>query len=531
MLSKQLIFKQGSVCWLLLAVILLSFALRLYRLDWQSLWWDEVKTIERGSVALPDMMVDLLAKRHHLPFYFVVMKIWLQIGQSAFIARTFSMFWGVISVALIYQLGRRAFNRQVGLLVAFLLAINPFHIWYSQEARMYMLLMSTIIAAHLFLLCLLRQDIWFYWVGYMLTMLTAVYTHLFALLIIVAHYIFFALHFRFLKPLFLKWLGYTAVVGALFAIWGVILLQTGGLKEATPPWIVGTSWSDLFLTLLAFSAGRTIDPAQAIYYLVPLVYLVGLLVIIFNRKQIALPERPVEPQQYQTFATRLLLIWLITPLLLTFFVSFSWPGRMRQVSLYTDRYLIIVLPALLVLATQGLIQLGQKMPHFLLLALGAIILGTIPGLYNNYFQPQYGREGWQEAVDYLAANALDTDLIWSQNDHQVPLNYYLDEQGLQVKGIVAAPPVGTEAEFEAGMQERLAIMEAQAERVWLVTQFYNNDIHGFPQFRNEAVQFTETADPQYEWLKTHLVTVKDATFVGIRLTLFDLSTLRPPLDS
>ena len=523
--------KQRDLRWFLLAIILLGFFLRLYRINYQSLWWDEVKTIERSAAPFPELIGDLLAKRHHVPLYFVLMKGWLQMGQLAFIARSFSMFWGVISLALIYQLGRRAFDTRVGLMAALFLAINPFHIWYSQEARMYTLLVTGTIAAHLLLLCLLKKDTWFYWVGYLLVTLTAVYTHLFSLLILVVHYIFFALHYRHLKKLFLKWIGYTAITGALFAVWAVILMQTGGLKEATPPWIVGTAWYDPFLTLLSFSTGRTIDPAQPIFYLVPLIYLAAILTVILNRTRMPPKSEQLGTHSYQTFATRLLLIWLAAPLLLTFFVSLDWPGRVQQVSIYTDRYLIIILPAMLILATWGLHQFGEKKSYLIPLALVLVSLGTVPGLYNNYFRPQYGREDWRTAANQLITEALPTDLIWSRNDHQVPLTYYLDKKRLRANWIIAAPPNGIEEDFEEEMRSRIAVMQSQADRVWLVTQFYTNDIHGFPQQRNEAVQYTETADPQYEWLKTHLETVHDETLIGIRLTLFDLSLITPPSDS
>jgi hypothetical protein len=186
---------------------------------------------------------------------------------------------------------------------------------------------------------------------------------------------------------------------------------------------------------------------------------------------------------------------------------------------------------MLILAAWGLNQFGEKKSYLIPLVSGLIILGTVPGLYNNYFQPYYGREDWQAAADQLVTNALATDLIWSRNDHEVPLTYYLDKERLRANWIIASPPNETEEDFEEEMLSRLALMNSQADRVWLITQFYINDIHGFPQQRNEAVQYTETADPQYKWLKTHLETVHEETLVGIRLTLFDLSLITPPTDS
>ena len=62
-------------------------------------------------------------------------------GQSEFSIRFPALIFGVLSIFMIYKLGKVLFNLEIGLLSALILAISPFHIHYSQEARPYSLLM------------------------------------------------------------------------------------------------------------------------------------------------------------------------------------------------------------------------------------------------------------------------------------------------------------------------------------------------------------------------------------------------------
>ena len=87
----------------------------------------------------------------HPPGYYVLLRGWLVLmgyptGHAdphgigfEFSAGFFSLFFGVLLIALVYTLARRVANRQVGLIAALLVALSPYNVWYSQEVRMYTL--------------------------------------------------------------------------------------------------------------------------------------------------------------------------------------------------------------------------------------------------------------------------------------------------------------------------------------------------------------------------------------------------------
>ncbi len=128
-----------SVRTCLFLILLGAFAVRLYRLGVASLWYDE-------TVSLFLARQDVVAlTRHtagdiHPPLYYYILHFWGRLaGWSEFSAAFISVFFGVLLIALAYRVAKEWFAGPVPLLAAFLIAISPFNLWYSQEVRMYTL--------------------------------------------------------------------------------------------------------------------------------------------------------------------------------------------------------------------------------------------------------------------------------------------------------------------------------------------------------------------------------------------------------
>ena len=124
----------------LAALLLLSMALRLYRLDAQSFWYDEgnsARIAERSA----QLIIEGAAGDIHPPLYYLLLSAWRAVaGESEAALRGLSVLCGVLLVLFTYLLGRDMLNPRVGLIAAALAAISPFAIYYSQEARMYVML-------------------------------------------------------------------------------------------------------------------------------------------------------------------------------------------------------------------------------------------------------------------------------------------------------------------------------------------------------------------------------------------------------
>ena len=124
----------------LLLVLLIASALRFYRLDGQSFWNDEGNSARIAERSL-QLITEGAAGDIHPPLYYYVLHFWRDVfGSSEFALRSLSAVLGVALVWLTFLIARRLFTPNIGLVAALIAAINPFQVYYSQEARMYMLL-------------------------------------------------------------------------------------------------------------------------------------------------------------------------------------------------------------------------------------------------------------------------------------------------------------------------------------------------------------------------------------------------------
>ncbi len=128
----------GPAAWVLVVASLAALALRLARLDFQPLWWDEGYSAWFATHPLGEM-VRLTAEDIHPPLYYALLHLWTLIaGPGPVSLRLVSVAAGLAAIPLMFAAARRILGSQrAALLAAFLLAINPLHVYYSQEVRMY----------------------------------------------------------------------------------------------------------------------------------------------------------------------------------------------------------------------------------------------------------------------------------------------------------------------------------------------------------------------------------------------------------
>jgi uncharacterized membrane protein len=125
--------------------------------------------------------------------------------------RLFSVVVGTLSVPLLFLVGRRVLGVKPGLVAALTLALAPFHIYYSQEARMYSLVTLLVLASTYLCLSILegREDtrrFWSLWVLYVVVTSLAMYTQYYAAFVPVAQTLFVLLRFRRYRPIIGKWI-------------------------------------------------------------------------------------------------------------------------------------------------------------------------------------------------------------------------------------------------------------------------------------------------------------------------------------
>lgn len=163
----------------LLSTLGVGLYLRLAPLMQRDYWYDEAFTgiTVRQSW---EAMMDIIVHDVHPPLYYALLKVWTFVaGSDPFAIRLFSVIFGVALIAMVFVALRQWCKKSwipaaVGALVV---AINPFFVNYSQEARMYSLLaFLLVLAAMLFVRSWQSQSVGMR-VAYGVTLLAIMLTH------------------------------------------------------------------------------------------------------------------------------------------------------------------------------------------------------------------------------------------------------------------------------------------------------------------------------------------------------------------
>lgn len=143
--------RQFQPLYLLVALLLAAFALRLFRLDFQSLWWDEGISLHLATSSWAEIIRDRLDNIHP-PLYFFLLKGWLAlVGVSPFTGRYLSALASLTQVALVFTAVRHwsGSSRRSALpwIGGVLMLLSPLSVIYGQEIRVYAMLPLIYIAA------------------------------------------------------------------------------------------------------------------------------------------------------------------------------------------------------------------------------------------------------------------------------------------------------------------------------------------------------------------------------------------------
>jgi hypothetical protein len=127
---------------LILTLIFVGFALRLYRIAAQSVWWDEAYSLHmaREGVAVMLGLAGDATQVHwdQPPLYYGLLSLWVRLaGDSEFSLRYLSLVFGVLLLPVVYRVARDLFDRPTGLAALAVTGCLPAYVVYSQETRVY----------------------------------------------------------------------------------------------------------------------------------------------------------------------------------------------------------------------------------------------------------------------------------------------------------------------------------------------------------------------------------------------------------
>lgn len=464
--------------WAMLGITLLAAALRLYQLGAKSFWFDECFTFMAVQAPVKASLAALSLAGIYTPFYFFLLRpVVILAGNSEYAVRFLSAAFGIATVPVIYHVGRRFGGKTAGVVAALLLAVNPFHIWYSQDARMYtQMVMFSLLAIDCFVALMRGRQLW---ILFAVLSSLAYLSHYAAISLLYIQLIYLLPRLRE-RGWIRRW--FLSQVAALAPLtpWLVFVYQAQGLRPAGLGWIpfpgllapLGTLWN------FTVADVETMTPFVWVLALgTALVYLRGLFPWDQKRK--------------------LLVWWLALPVGVLFLLSLRRPY-------YVDRYLIASLPAYLLLLALGIAAQRQLIWRVLFALI--VLVAMIWGAARLYTDPLFAKEEWRGAAAAVEGGLEAGDVVVMQDAETLI--------GTSVYRTRAWPSVILEPGQETSLLDEAL---GQHRRVWLIWRSPFESNHRL----SKSVAFNVlqvAAPPVRDWLSVHQV--------ALNLSLPGLSVVR-----
>lgn len=495
-------------------IMLLALGLRLVNLGGRSLWYDEAFAVlfaEKGWDAMVDgtlTPVDGGAADVHPLLYYVLLDAWMEAyGQEVFAVRLLSALVGVATVGAVFGLVRDWFSDgRTGLAAAFLTAVVPFHVQYSQEARMYALLALLLtLATWLYWRAWVRPGVG-YWLGFGMVAGLSMYAQQLAAFYLLALGLL-PVVYRRRRAAIGTALG-AGVALVIYLPWMLNLPdQLGKLRQY---WVQKPNVLHLWLALRSFvSVNLDFSPA----WWLPTFLLAALLaVFVLYRAGQVLRARAPDPD-------RVPLGWAVWLAFMP--MAFMWVASYIFQPVFLPRALlpsaVMFYCALAWLFVRG----GLPRPiSGLLLAGWAVIV--VFGLVTHYTWDTFPNPPFDRAADFLGDRVQPGDVVVHGNKiTALPMVFYARD--LPQQYVRDIPGSGSDT-LAVPTQATLGLMAAPsvgdavngADRVWYVA---------FEQLEEEMAELVED-DPenaQYDslsWLRERYTKEQTVAFNDLQIVLF-----------
>jgi len=432
-----------------LALCALATALRFYRIGAQSLWYDEGISAHQVTRSFADV-ARAAALDTHPPLYYWLLKIWGgTFGQTELGLRSLSAVLGVAAVGLTWLIGRRLFGAGVAAIAGLLVGCSPLTVYYSQEVRMYALVLACGLLATW---AYLRRSPFLF----ALAAAATLYSQYLGVAYLAALHLHALVWWRTRRRRdWLRWLGANAVAALLFLPWlPTVVEQSTGRALNTSPRTPG----ELLRETLAAYGGGAARGDLPLFGGALLVALALLGVVLAGR-------------QWRNAASLALLLWL-GPLALVVALGL-------RSGLFEVRYLLLSVPGLALLAGLGTEWLAIAAARSVrrvaagpspaaagavaAILLAAVLIPAATSLSRQYFDPALARDDYRGAVRAIESQAQPADAVVLIAPNQVEVFSFYYHGGLPVYPLPAQRPID-----DADTRQRLEALRAEHDRVWLL---------------------------------------------------------------
>jgi uncharacterized membrane protein len=476
---------------ILIAILIIGSFFRFYKMDYQSVWLDEIHTLNEANpkFSFSEMIDLMMITEPHPPLYFIFIKtVFTLFGYTTFVLRFTSVMIGIAGILALYKLGKELINKEVGLISALILSVNHFHLYHSQDGRMYALLFLTTVISTIYLAKFIKKPTFLSAFLHGFFALLMISTHFFALFMLFAHYVIF-LYFiikssntrskKFIKYSFIS--GITTLILYL----PVLKLLTASSKK-TSFWIAlpeVDAYTQIFKELFGFS--------ELVLFMVVII-IVFLFIKIFNTK--SEKELSINPEsEKEIFSFFILTTCIICTLLIPLILSFV------NLPMLVSRYFINILPAFVLLLAIGIFYIDNKLIKIfvitVLITFSVVDIIIVKKYYSNYLKSQF-----REVSEFIRDNNDSDDILFTSLAWYFP--FFLNNDLIKTNIV------------DKTLEAHVVDMMQDSKNI---KAFWYADAHGRPmvlsensqKFINENFHVNESFDGFDAWTK-HYILIKDA---------------------
>ena len=488
---------ERSLYYVLMAGIILGFTLRFVGLGVHSLWVDELLTLKNAHIGEPGIL-SWVKQNLQGPAISLMMHYWAGLGTTEVVLRLPFAVAGALTIPATYLLVRELAGRWTGLSTAFLLALSPIHIWYSQEIRGYAFVMLFSVLATYFFVEWRKEGSPRSLALYALMVFGGLLCNLSMAFLALVHFLYLLLRRR--RPREIAWwLAAMCVVLIAFSPWLQEIMArvhpervvTGEVETSL---ISGSELSAMAIpySVYVFGVGYTLGPSKrdlqvereaslrrdAPYILLGTVaagipLLVGLVGAARSDRNLL----------------TLVLLWLAVPALVVTVLA------ARNIRVFNPRYLLVALPAYVLLLGTGAARMSRT--RFAVLLLPLLIAVTL-SIHNYYSDPHYAKDDFRAAAQAIRADYRPGDTVVGVYSSE-PLEFYLS--GLADVHVYSRDDMASRESMEARSRQ----LAEKGKRVWLsLCRTWQVDPNGYI----------------HAWFEDNLDRLEYHSFAGVDIILY-----------
>ncbi len=443
-------------------ILMLALSLRLISIQAEPYSLDEAFSVANAQLTLPQI-TEVIKHENYPPLYPYVLHVWIGwFGAGEAATRSLSVLAGLVSIVVMFLLGKVVRNTSTGIMAAVVTAVSALHMEYTMDARMYafMFLWSALAALFLYRFLFQRNKHALAW--FILVSILNIYTHYFGLLLLGGQALAAAWFFlRHRRETGLRQLGIMAggIIMISFAPWlpymieRIIFFQKGfwlTMMEFQLPDIFFHAPSYIYLSFPYASELPIFRYAIPLYYIVTCIGIIAGVVFL-----------------WRAYRERLVLFMPIIVLYAAGLIT----------GIYSFRYSTVIMPLFLLLWAIGMAAVLKQSLKIGIIMIGCSLLLVLP----PWLEVLHVHYDWAGLADTVTANKQSGDSVVLYSPmHQYLMEYY-DNQDLVYQSFFPLAVAGRRNDqahsikysgFIMAHQETINTemqwLTRESDRVWLV---------------------------------------------------------------